>query len=318
MENKKYNSTILLSNALFIIGIGTLILFASFRSSDISKVVNYNLNYYQIYSPVIPDTISFCGESVPLNNFDVRERLDKELIVNMYRHSATIQYLKRAARWFPLFEEILKEKKVPEDFKYVAVIESELQNVISPAGATGFWQFMEGAALKYGLEVEDEVDERYNIEKSTYAACDYLIDAYNKLDSWTLSAASYNMGVGGIKEKMNKQQTKNYYNLWLNQETSRYIFRILAIKIIFENPEKYGFYMKENDLYPPLETFGIEIDYSIEDLPAFAKKMGVSYRMLKLLNPWLRKDELKNKYSRTYKIKLPKIGTVEEIPDNHY
>ncbi|MBN1639370.1 MAG: lytic transglycosylase domain-containing protein [Ignavibacteriales bacterium] len=318
MENKKYNITVLISNTLFIVSISTLILFTSFKSADTSKVVNYNVNYYQIFAPTIPDTVNFCGESVPLDNFDVRERLDRELIVNMYRHSATIQYFKRAARWFPLFEKILREKGVPDDIKYLAIAESELQNAVSPAGARGFWQFMEGAAIKYSLEVEDEVDERYNIEKSTYAACDYLLDAYSRFNSWTLSAASYNMGVGGIKEKMSKQQTKNYYNMWLNEETSRYIFRIIAIKIIFENPEKYGFYFKEDDLYQPIETFDVEIDTPIEDLPAFAKKMGVSYRIFKLLNPWLRKDQLTNKYKRTYKFKLPKLGSVEEIPDKHY
>ncbi len=214
---------------------------------------NQSSSQFIITQPEIPDEVYLFGEKLPLENFEVYERLDREMIVNAYWHSATILALKRANRWFPVIEPILKRNNIPVDFKYLAVAESNLENVISPAGATGFWQFIKSAATQYGLEVNDEVDERYDVEKSTEAACRYLKDAYQKFGSWTMAAAAYNAGMNGIDKWSSLQKTTNYYNLVLGIETSRYIARVAAIKIIMENPQKYGFNLSEKDLYQPLK-----------------------------------------------------------------
>lgn len=263
-------------------------------------------NERRIYSPPVPDSLSFCGERVPLEDFDVRERIEREFLVNTYWHSATLLYLKRANRWFPVIEKILEENGIPDDFKYLAVAESGLINVVSPAGAVGLWQLMEATAKKYGLEINNEVDERYNVEKSTLAACKYLKEAKAKLGSWTLAGASYNLGVTGIENQIQKQQTKNYYNLYLNEETYRFIARIIALKEIFKNPKNYGFYVTDDELYPELEYDEINVNYSIKDLVTFAKSQGINYKLLKLFNPWLRNSSLQNKSKKTYIIKIAK------------
>ncbi|MBQ3832673.1 MAG: lytic transglycosylase domain-containing protein, partial [Bacteroidales bacterium] len=199
--------------------------------------------------PFIPDEIIFCEERVPLENFDVYEALDYELVVNMYRHSATITYLKKAKRYFPEIEKVLKENNIPDDLKYLCVAESGLSNVVSPAGATGFWQFMKSAANEYGLRIDTNIDERYNHHKSVVAACKYFKDAYKKFKSWTLVAASYNMGMGGVSKSIESQKVDNYWDLLLNQETARYVYRIIALKLVMENPSTYGFNLDEKDLY---------------------------------------------------------------------
>jgi membrane-bound lytic murein transglycosylase D len=249
----------------------------------------------------------FAGERLPVENFDVRERLERELILNAYRHSSTILNLKNSARFFPVIEKILKENGIPDDFKYVAVAESDFRNATSSAGAKGIWQFMEGTAGDYGLEVSDDVDERLHLEKSTRAACQYLKKYKERFGSWTLTAAAYNMGAKGLSNEMSNQKFDNFYDLNLNDETNRYIFRIVAIKEILEHPEKYGFDIRKEQLYPTLDNFAlVTVDTSIASLGDFAKQFGISYRMLKLYNPWLRDWKLSNPKRKTYDIKIPK------------
>lgn len=272
-------------------------------------------NERRISSPPIPEELIFCGERVPLEDFDVYERIDREFLINTYWHSATLLYLKRANRWFPVIEPILKRNGIPEDFKFMSVAESGLINSVSPEGATGFWQLMESAAKKYGLEINAEVDERYNVEKSTQAACEYLKEAYAKFGNWTLAAASYNMGLDGVGKQIARQKTKNYYNLLLNDETFRFIARIVTLKEIFNKPQKYGFYFSNFDLYSEIETDEVKVNYPIEDLAAFAKSHGINYKILKLFNPWLRENFLNNKSRKTYYIKIPKGGDIKPIPE---
>lgn len=266
---------------------------------------------YKIFSVHLPDTLSFAGEAVPLNEFDIRERLDREILVNTYWQSNTLLFHKRAYQWFPIIEPILKKEGVPEDFKYLAVIESGLMQVVSPSGATGFWQILKSTGEHYGLEVSKDVDERYHIEKATVAACDYLKEAYELFGNWTLAAASYNMGMNGLSKQLNRQRVDNYYDLYLNSETERYVFRIVAVKEILSNPQKYGFYLRKQDLYPPLKTFEVAVDTSISDLAAFAKQQGINYKLLKIFNPWLRQTNLNNSSQKVYNIKLPEKGFIE-------
>lgn len=254
-------------------------------------------------------SFDFAGENIPTDNFDVRERLEREFEVNSYWHSSTMQNLKLSARYFPVFERIFAEYGIPDDFKYLAVAESSLRHPTSPAGARGIWQFMEGTAEEYGLEVNSDVDERLHVEKVTEAAAKYLKKRYNKFGSWTLAAAAYNAGERRISSEMDEQRASSYYDLNLNAETARYVFRIVAIKEIMRAPEKYGFYLKANEYYAPLDDYAvINIDEPIENLGDFAQKYGVSYRMLKVYNPWLKNDKLRNSTKKVYEIRLPKAG----------
>ena len=268
---------------------------------------------YKIISPKVPDFLEFAGERVPLENFDVKERLDREFIVNTYFHSATILALKRANRWFPVIEPILKKNHIPGDFKFLCVAESNLENVISPAGATGFWQFMEAAGKKYGLEINSQVDERYNVEKSTEAACKYLKDAYDKFGSWMTAAGSYNMGVDGMQKQIGRQKANHYYNLVLSPETTRYVSRIIALKEIFKDPAKYGFDIKQDDLYPPLKYYTVKLDSSVKDFADYAAYYKINYKTLKLYNPWLRDNYLSNRNKKVYQIKFPEDGSIELV-----
>jgi len=265
---------------------------------------------YRIIPPNIPDNVTFCGEEVPLNEFEVRERFQREIIVNTYWHSASILLLQRSTRWFPIIEPILKENGIPNDFKYLAAIESNLTNAVSPAGATGFWQFMKGSGKEYGLEINDEVDERYHLEKATIAACKYLKDAKEKFGTWTLAAASYNRGMSGIDKQLERQKEESFYDMLLNEETSRYIFRILAMKELFERPRDFGFYLTEDDFHKPIRTKELIVNSSITHLGDFAKKNGISYKLLKYFNPWLRDNSLTNKSKKEYTIKIPYIEDI--------
>lgn len=279
--------------------------FSSQKSDgDISYQRYFNENY-KIFALNIPTKMTFAGEYVPLEIQDVREKLDHELLVNAYWQSQTLLFNKRANRWFPVIEPILKSEGVPEDFKYLAVIESGLQNVVSPAGATGYWQLLRGTGREYGLEINNEVDERYNIEKSTRAACAYLKEAYEKFGSWTMAAASYNMGMRGLSNQLERQKANNYYDLLLNSETARYIYRTLAVKEILSKPGQYGFHFRPKDLYQPYETYTVEIDSAVDDFAVFAFAHGVNYKILKILNPWLRDSYITNPTEKTYQIKLP-------------
>jgi membrane-bound lytic murein transglycosylase D len=253
----------------------------------------------------IPDSANFAGEMVPLDIFYVHEQFDREMTVNTYWHSATILNLKRAARWFPVIGPILAKNGIPGDFKYLALIESGLQNVVSPSGAAGFWQFLDKTGKEYGLVINREVDERYHVVKATEAACAYLNKSYAKFGNWTLAAASYNAGQGKIDDTIEKQLATNYYEMLLSDETSRYIFRILAMKYICENPVKYGFKLEKGDLYNPLQLKTIKVTSTISNLATFARQEKASYRMLKELNPWLRSDKLTVRGGETFEIVLP-------------
>lgn len=264
----------------------------------------FNKNY-RIYAINHPEEIDFAGEKIPLELDDIRERFDRELHVNAYWQSNTLFYIKRANKWFPIIEPILKKNQVPDDFKYLALVESGLMNVVSPAGARGFWQFRESAATEFGLEVTKEVDERYHVEKATEAACKYLKKAKDKFGSWTMAAASYNVGMRGLQNQVERQKENRYHNLLLNEETSRYIFRILAAKEILTQPGKYGFYFRDEHLYEPFNYKVIEIDTAVNDLATFAQDLGINYKTLKLLNPWLRQSYLYNRGQKKYGIMLP-------------
>ena len=261
----------------------------------------------------LPDNLTFMGESVPIHNFDTRESLDRELQVNRLWHSQTILMLKRAHRYFPVIEPILKANDVPDDLKYIAVIESSLMNVVSPSGAKGFWQFLGPTAKDFGLEVNDEVDERYNLEKSTLAAISYFKRTKEQFGSWTMAAASYNIGRAGLLKQVGLQKSNNYYDLVLGEEAGRYVFRAIAIKQIMENPELYGFAMPKDELYQPIPYSVVEVDSTIADMASFAFEHGTNYKMLKLMNPWLRSTKLTNPQRKTYSIKIidPKYRIVE-------
>lgn len=265
---------------------------------------------YRVYAPSIPDSLTLCGERVPLNIYYVREGLDRELVSNMYYQSNTLFNIKRAVRYFPTIERILKEERVPEDMKYLCVIESGLQCVMSPAGAQGWWQFMKTTGQKYGLEVNDDVDMRNHLEQSTRAACRYLKDLHQQFGSWTAAAAAYNCGENGLARRFTNQKQKSYYDLYLNRETSRYVYRILALKLIMQHPQDYGYYVRRCDAYPELPTEEVELSGQNVDIVQFAIDNGTSYKMLRSLNPWIATDTFKNKSGKTYKVKIPtKKGT---------
>jgi len=270
---------------------------------------------YKITSPEIPNYLEFAGEKIPTENFEVFERMDREFISNTYYHSATILALKRATRWFPVIEPILKKNNIPDDFKYLCVAESNMENVVSPAGATGFWQFMKEAGEKYDLEINSLVDERYDVWKSTEAACKYLKDSYEMFGSWSLAAASYNMGQDGVTLQMERQKAKDYFNLVINSETSRFVARIVALKYILQNPAAYGYDIRDDEKYNPIEYYEIKLDSSVSDFPDYAKSLGINYFILKMYNPWLRDNYLTNNSKQVYMIKLPTKGSIEIIKD---
>ncbi|KAF2518490.1 lytic transglycosylase domain-containing protein [Flavobacterium salilacus subsp. salilacus] len=255
-----------------------------------------------------PAKIDFAGESAPLNVADVKERFDRELLVNANLHATTQIIIKRANRAFTVIEPILKKNGVPDDFKYLAVAESGLVNAVSSAGARGVWQFMPETGKQYGLEIDDLIDERYHLEKSTEAACKYLLNAKEKLGSWTLAAASYNAGLAGVNRQLTFQGVNDYYDLLLNDETSRYVFRILALKQIMKEPAKYNFYLAEGDMYPVLPVKNITVSSSIPDLAVFAKEQGINYKILKIHNPWLRDRKLNVTSGKEYSVEIPLSG----------
>jgi hypothetical protein len=264
-----------------------------------------SLNKNIFVVPEVPDSIEFADEWINLNDLDLKERFDRELIVNNFWHSNTILYLKRANRWFPLMSEILEEEGVPRDMFYLAVIESGLTQATSPSGARGFWQFMEPTARDYNLQVNNQVDERLNIAKSTRAACQYLKDAYQKFNSWALAAASYNMGVAGVQSNLERQGVDSYFDLYLNSETARYVFRILAVKEIMNNPQKFGFQIKPDQLYAPYELKKVTIENNIEDLYKWSIEQGVTFKIVQKLNPWIISTKLTLNSGQTIELNLP-------------
>ena len=291
--------------------VGEILICASSREDSEEVLQRAISNNYRIYSPILPDTMSFAGEKVPLSTYYVHEGLDLEVITNMSRHSSTMLYFKRANRYFPIIEPILKKNGIPSDFKYLCVIESGLTNATSPAKAQGFWQFIPSTGANYGLTVNDEIDMRNNLTASTEAACKYIRSLYNKFHSWTAAAAAYNCGENGLARRISKQSTDNYYDLWLNSETSRYVYRILAMKLIMQNPQKYGFHLRQCDLYPPIPTRAATLSGQNVDLYEFARTNGTSYKMLRMLNPWIQTDVLKNKSNQKYMVQLPIKNSTE-------
>lgn len=266
------------------------------------------INDYNVYALPIPEYMEFAGESVPLNNPDIRERMDRELLVNTYWQSNALLMFKRANKYFPIIEPLLEKYGLPDDFKYLAVAESGLDNVRSPAGAAGFWQFLSSTGKEYGLEINDYVDERYNLELATKVAAEYLKKSKDKFGSWTAAAAAYNAGNGGVNKQMVRQDVTDYYDLLLNSETSRYVFRILAFKEIMSNPKKYGFNFRDQDLYQPIPTYNLKVDEPVDDFAQFAKEQGINYKILKIHNPWLRDTYLKNASGKEYYIQIPEKG----------
>ncbi len=266
------------------------------------------INDYNVYALPIPDHLNFAGESVPVENPDIKERMDRELLVNTYWQSNSLLLFKRANKYFPIIEPILAAEGVPDDFKYLAVIESGLTQAVSPARATGFWQILKGTGREYGLEVNDNVDERYHIEKSTRVACTYLKKAKKRFGSWTAAAAAYNAGNAGVSRRMKSQNVNTYYDLLLGEETGRYVFRIIALKEILSHPTQYGFNYKEQDLYEYIPTYKVSVDSAVTDFVKFSERFEINYKILKLHNPWLREPHLNNKSRKQYFIDIPKEG----------
>lgn len=298
------NQTQKIFSYLGLIGITILLTNAVSRNLAKSNEERKTSEYYQIKALKMPEVMTFADEQAPLKDPEVYERIDRELLVNTYWQSSMLLYLKRAGKYFPIIEPILQKNGVPNDFKYLAVIESGLTNATSTAGAKGFWQFMPATAKEFGMEVNDQVDERYHIEKSTEMACKYLKSAKNKLGSWSLAAAAYNSGNKNILDKMSQQQVNNYYDLLLVEETARYVPRLLAVKEIMQNPDKYGYIIEKSDLYTFEKTYEVEVDSTISNLTTFAKKYNMTYKDLKTLNPWLRSSSLDNKLKKVYTIKV--------------
>lgn len=284
-----------------------LVATVSFAVSQIVKEDEPKPNYYtnKITSPYIPEKMDFAGESVPVDVYWVHEGVDRELIISCYQHSKTLRIFKLSSRVFPVIEKILKEEGVPEDFKYLCVAESGLENVTSPAGANGYWQFMATTARKYGLEVTDNIDERCNLEKATRAACKYLKSCKNHFGSWTLAAAAYNRGEGGLQKAIDHQDVHNYWDLWLNNETSRYVYRILSFKLMFENPQFYGVEICPAEMYQPVPTRRVTVTTTLPYLAAYAKEQNVTYKELRDLNPWIKSTKLVVPEGKSYTLILP-------------
>ncbi|MCX7955279.1 MAG: lytic transglycosylase domain-containing protein [Bacteroidales bacterium] len=285
----------------------------TYFSTNSQQITSKNENSKDI-KYIIPKDIYFAGERIPIEYFDVYESLDRELIVNANFHSQTILGLKRAQRYFPTIVRYLKKYNIPEDFKYLAVVESNLSPALSEKGAAGIWQIMEGTARKYGLVINEEIDERYHFEKSTDAACRYLRDLYKIFKKWTLVAAAYNVGENVISENIAKQQVNDYFNMSLNIETARFVYRLVAVKLIYENPENFGFYISKNEKYFPIPFKTVVVDTTIKDLAKFAIKNNSNLKLLRMFNPWLRKNTLSATKEKPYEIKL--IDTTYRYLDN--
>lgn len=303
--------------AILIIGVTAAVTFSIGQNANDEdekayiESLNPDILYYDhldqdIHDIALPDSLEFCGESIPLDRFYVRESLEREILVNAHLHSSTMLLLKRTSRWFPVIVPIMTKNGLPEDFKYLAVIESALTNAVSPSKAVGFWQFLESTGKEYNLEINKEVDMRYNQELETVAACKYLKDSYRKFGSWILAAAAFNCGNGRITKTIEEQRVTSYFDMLLPAETERYVYRILALKLIIEDPAKYGYHISDEGWYQPLEYSILTVTESIPDLIEFAINNGTNLKMLKYYNPWLRGTSLTISEGNSYKIKLPK------------
>ncbi|MEO6831306.1 MAG: lytic transglycosylase domain-containing protein [Chitinophagaceae bacterium] len=305
----KFQTKTLLTLAAGMLLGASILAFFSFDKGDpgndlIEKKADGKLQY-KWYAPDLPKTISFAGEPTPLNRWEVRERLDRDILINYYAHGSLLYILKLSSRYFPVIEQRLKANGIPDDFKYLCVAESSLQHLTSAAGAQSFWQFLSATGQQYGLIINDEVDQRYDVAKATDAACKYFQAAYNKFGSWTAAAASYNCGMGGYNSQATFQGSKNYYDLIFPEETNRYIFRILALKYLISNAHNMGYIIQAGDAYAPFNTRTITVTSSIPNLNDWVQANGSSYKMLKILNPWLRARTLTLSSRDTFQIALP-------------
>jgi len=282
----------------------TLLFINAIHKSDIDPGTNTHQNY-KIRALKLPSNLNLAGERVPLEKPDVKERMDRELLVNTYWQSNGILLFKRANKYFPIIEPLLKKHGLPDDFKFLALAESGFTDETSTVGAAGIWHFMNATGKEYGLEINNNVDERYNIEKSTKVAAEYLKNAKNRFGSWTLAAAAYNAGNYGISRRLEAQEVTNYYDAKLPNETERYVFRVLALKEIISNPEKYGFVFEKDDLYTTKKTYTVKVDTAITNITSFAKGFGINYKEFKIHNPWLRENKLNNRSRKLYEIKIP-------------
>ncbi len=307
----------LIQKTLSFIGLMSLVGLLIYAVQDAPTDENFEkklINDYNVYALQVPSYLDYCGERMPLENPDILERMDRELLVNTYWQSNGLLMFKRAQKYFPIIEPILQKHDVPDDIKYLAVIESGLTNARSPAGARGVWQILKGTGREYGLEVNDNVDERYHIEKATEVACKYLIKSKERLGSWTLAAAAYNAGNAGIKKRLDAQKVNSYYDLLLGEETGRYVFRIVALKEILNNPQKYGFNFRDKDLYNKIPTYTVAVDSAVTDFAKFSQEFGINYKILKIHNPWLREPHLNNKSRKQYFIEIPEQGYYQTTP----
>jgi hypothetical protein len=317
IQYKRY--FIAFAGILVFFSIVKLFIYSFSDSVSDSNYEDYFNSSYKVFSIRIPKNLNLAGEKTPIQDFSVSEAMERELVINTYWQSQTLLFHKRANRWFPIIEPILKKNNIPDDFKYIPLIESQLTNVVSPQGATGFWQLVEPTAKQYGLEINEDVDERYNVVKSTEAACRYFKEAYKQFNNWTLVAASYNLGMTGIQSQLNRQKVDSYYDVLLTEETARYIYRLLAMKEIISRPKVYGFILRKKDLYPVIPTKRLIIDSTIHSLADFAIKEGINYKYLKLFNPWLRTGTLHNPEKKKYIIELPKNGNkFYDLDGNYY
>ncbi len=309
-------------NNVFSFSLGVIICLTaclSIGSSDSEKVKHERpVVMSMTASPDIPSSVVFCDTTIDLTRYNMREGFDREVSSFTYFHSTTMLLIKRANRYFPVIEPILKAAGIPDDFKYLSVIESNLDpRVVSPARAVGMWQFLEGTGKQYGLTVTPTVDERCNVEKSTEAACRYLKDAHDKYGDWATVAASYNAGMGRISGELTRQEAGGALDLWLVEETSRYVYRIMAIKQIMENPYRYGFVLRAEDLYKPIATDTVSVSKDVPDLTAFAKQYNITYADLKRFNPWLRERKLQT-LGKTFTVRVPKEDDMYYKTPNTY
>ena len=293
---------------LGLLSLSGLLIFAVQDAPSDENLEKKIINDYNVYALNVPNGLNFSDELLPLENPDVLEKMDRELLVNTYWQSNALLMFKRANKYFPVIEPILKKNGIPEDFKYLAVIESGLQNVTSPAGARGFWQIMKATGRENGLEINANVDERYNLELATEVACKYLLKAKERFGSWTLAAASYNAGMAGVSRRLKSQNVNDYYSLLLGEETGRYMYRIVALKEIMNNPSKYGFNFRYKDLYSAVPSYKVKVDTAVTDFVKFSEQFGINYKILKLHNPWLREPHLNNKSRKEYLIEIPEDG----------
>ncbi len=290
--------------SLTVLLFSTILLLNGIGKNESAKEI-FTHESYKIKAIKLPKNLNLAGERVPIEKNDIKERMDRELLVNTYWQSNGLLLIKRANKYFPILEPLLKKYGLPDDFKFLALAESAFTDETSSAGAAGIWHFMKRTGKEYGLEINNNVDERYHIEKSTKVAAAYLKKSKERFNSWTLAAAAYNAGNYGIHKQLEKQQVNNYYDALLADETERYVFRIIALKEVISNPKKYGFIIENEDLYTFPKTRTVKVDTVISNISLFAKKFGITYKELKIHNPWLRENKLNNASRKLYEIKIP-------------